>query len=156
MVTKAFVEELISPHKVRVRIPLFDRPVNDPYSKETKDLNIATISTLPNCSMNYKVGDVVYVAFEDNSSDKVVVIGSLSNTNESTTFPDFLASKLNVIDEVKLPSSTTIGELTPEVLNYLTGLTENVQRQLNSLKEQQDILRKDLDEIIQYLNKGGN
>ena len=77
MITKAIVEEIVSPYQVKIRIPLLDRVESSPMSTNTSDLNTATICSLPNCYMNVQVGDVVFVGFEDNTYYKAVVLGHL-------------------------------------------------------------------------------
>ena len=59
MITRAIVEEIVSPYQVKVRIPLLDRAESSPMSTKKEDLNIATICSLPNCYVNMQVGDVV-------------------------------------------------------------------------------------------------
>jgi hypothetical protein len=141
MITKAIVEEIISPYKVRVRIPLLDRPTHTPLSTKTQDLNTATICTLPNCYINLQVGDVVFVGFEDNTAYKAVVLGHLCK-EAVTTYADMILNTLEVNVAAKLPANTSIGNITATQLAYLEGLTDNIQGQLNSLKQDRDRLIK--------------
>ena len=145
MITKAIVEEIISPYQVKVRIPLLDRAEATPLSTNSDDLNIATICCLPNCYMNLQVGDIVFVGFEDNTYYKAVILGHLCREATSNTYSDAAFSNLDVRSSVRLPSSTTIGSVTGDELSRLSGTTENIQKQLNSLKEQ-------IDFIIEQLN----
>lgn len=148
MITKGIVEELISPYQVRVRIPLLDGIPSDPNSTKTKDLGIATICSLPNCYLNVNLGDIVFISFEDNTRDKLLVLGVLSAENQNKTYSELTLSRLDVVNEVKLPAQTTIGNVTPEDIQKLTNLYDNVQKQLNSLKERLDIIDEKLNAFI--------
>ena len=142
MITKAIVEELISPYQVRVRVPTLDRVSNSQLSTSSENLNIATICSLPNCYPNTQVGDVVIVGFEDNTYDTAVILGHLCRSAESTTYADIKLNELFVTSIANLPHSTNIGEVSATELQCLTGLTDNIQRQLDSLKEQVQVLQE--------------
>ena len=138
MITKAIVEEIISPYQVRVRIPLLDRMQTAPLATDSSNLNIATICSLPNCYPNVNVGDVVFVGFEDNTYYKAVVLGHLCREAMSETYADVTFSSLTARGPVTLPVETTIGDVNPYELSRLQGVSENIQQQINSLKD--DIL----------------
>ena len=148
MITRAIVEEIITPHQVKVRIPVLDRAANAPMSTDNKNLNIATICTLPNCYANLQVGDVVFVGFEDNTYYKAVVLGHLSREAMSETYADVVFGSLTAHGTVQLSAATTIGEVTSEELSQLRGASKNIQQQLNDLKN-------DIAIIYEKLN-GGN
>lgn len=139
MITKAVVEEILTPYQVRVRIPILDRVSSSELSTPTEELNIATICSLPNCYINVQKGDIVFVGFEDNTYRKAVILGHLSR-EACTTYSDINLNSLVVNSEVRLPLTTYIGEVQPDQLAMLKGLTDNIQKQLDSLKEQQDRL----------------
>lgn len=144
MITKAIVEEIISPYQVRIRIPLFNRTVDSALATKTEELNIATICTLPNCYVNLQVGDVVFVGFEDNTTYRAVVLGHLSREAASSTCADLVLNSLIVNGSTQLSSSTSIGNVNSTELSCLQGVTDNIQRQLDSLKEQQRRLLKEV------------
>lgn len=144
MITKGIVEELISPYAARVRIPILDNVTNTSYGTRTEDLPIATICSLPNCTLNPQVGDIVFVAFEYNAIDKVVILGYLSAAALNDTLSDANFGNIDVSYSARLPEDTTIGSITPQEISFLSGLTDNIQKQLNSLKEQQDIILSQL------------
>lgn len=133
MITKAIVEEVLSPYQVRVRVPLLDRATHTPLATKTENLNVATICTLPNCYINVQVGDVVFVGFEDNTSYKAVILGHLSK-EATTTYADMILNSLEVTTKTKLSSDTSIGDITPLEISYLHGLSDNIQNQIDSLK----------------------
>lgn len=137
MITKAIVEEIISPYEVRVRIPLLDRQKNTTLSTKTEDLNIATICTLPNCYCNPQVGDIVFVGFEDNTYYRVVILGYLCKEAMTPTYSDITFNSLQVKSSASLPEETTIGNVTSSELAKLEGVRESIQKQLDNLKEQQ-------------------
>lgn len=135
MITRAIVEEIVSPYQVKIRIPLFDRAESSPMSRKKEDLNIATICSLPNCYVNIQVGDVVFVGFEDNTYYKAVVLGHLSREAMTETYADVTFGNLVSRATALLPQETTIGNVTPLEISRLSGVSENIQSQIDSLKQ---------------------
>lgn len=89
MITKAIIEEVISEDSVRVRIPLIHKIVNVSGSTPFSELPVATICTMPGLRCLYDVGDVVYVAYEDKQSAKIVVLGELSVNFDTGAYTKF-------------------------------------------------------------------
>lgn len=145
MITKAIVEEIITPYKVRIRIPLFDNINSAAGRVNTEDLNVATICSLPNCYINVQVGDIVFVAFEDNTLYKAVILGHLSREAMTNTYADMTLGRLVVNSGATLPDATQIGEVTSEEISKLKGLRDNVQHQLDNLKELIDDISRSLE-----------
>lgn len=145
MITKAIVEEIISPYKVRVRIPLLNRTQDSPLSTKTENLNIATICSLPNCYVNLQVGDVVFVGFEDNTAYKAIVLGHLCREASGTSCADLILNRLTTNSSATLPSDTTIGSVQPTQLSYLKNLSADVQGQLDL---QQSLIDKLLQKVF--------
>ena len=136
MLTRGIIEDVLSPYKVKVRIPLLHRMDSANIATTTEDLNTATICSMPNCYINPQVGDIVFVAFEDNTYYKAVILGHLSRAAMTNTYGDFSMNSLLVNSSAKLPEETTIGSITSEELLMLSGLEGNIQKQLNNIKEQ--------------------
>ena len=149
MITKAIVEEVISPYEVRIRIPVIDRDSSSPLATKFENLNIAPVCTLPNCYPNIQVGDVVFVGFEDKTYYRAVVLGHLCRDAAYEAFPDMRVNSIEVKSHAELPSTTSIGDVTPEQLSYLQGLKDNIQLQLDDLKQS-------IAEITSKLDQGGN
>lgn len=148
MITKAIVEEIVSPYQVKIRIPLLDGAPDSHMATKTDNLNVATICSLPNCYSNLQVGDVVFVGFEDNTYYKAVVLGHLSREAMTETYADVTFNHLVARGSAVLPKDIRIGNLNYSDLEALSGITENIQKQINSLKE-------DISAIYEKL-KGGN
>lgn len=153
MITRAIVEEIITPYHVRVRIPTLDRLSSAPMSANTKDLNVATFCSLPNCYTNVQVGDVVFIGFEDNTYHKAVILGHLSREAMADTYSDVTFGNLVVKGSAMLPAYTTIGIVTPEEIAKLQGTRDNLQKQIDSLKQEVETLGTIITELR---NKGGN
>lgn len=72
MVTKGIIKTIdYSGNTCTVRVPFFETANNDEI------VSTATVSNTPGSYNGYKVGDVVWVAFENGSMDHPVVIGKL-------------------------------------------------------------------------------
>lgn len=78
MITKAIVEEIVNDYQIRVRVPVLHKITTSASATPFEELPIATVSTVPGIHIKYGVGDVVYVAYEDNLSSKLVILGELA------------------------------------------------------------------------------
>lgn len=133
MFTKAVIEEVISANRVRVRIPIFDKIASVTNSTPFEELSEATICTLPGAKDNCKVGDIVYVTFEDNDVGRPVVVGYLQREYDTGTLPSLKVGSFTAEGEVVLPGTTTIGNINFKNLSQLEELDENVQKTLDQL-----------------------
>ena len=140
MITKAVVEEVISPYQVKLRIPIFDRASSDALSTKADDLHKATICALPNCYINLQVGDIVFVGFEDNTTDKAVILGHLCKEAASSTYADVAFRSVVAKDAASLPKETCIGDVSSHDLYCLLGARDNLQKQIDAIDKIQKIL----------------
>ena len=68
MITKGIIKSIdLLGNTCTVHLPFFETAGNDPI------IETATVSNTPGSYNGYKVGDVVYVAFEDGNMDTPVV-----------------------------------------------------------------------------------
>ena len=138
MIAKAVIEEQVG-NKFKVRIPLFESAGN-----KNECILTATLSYVPGNLDSYVVGDVVFVAFENNQISNPVIIGKLylgpekQNTNLSQ------ASVLNVINEAKLPNQTSIGEFSPAQVYSALKNSEIYEGRVTNLEKQMKSLLDDL------------
>ena len=114
MVTRAYITETdLENSRVRVRMPIFDGIPNSTDSiLGDYDLCWATILYTPGIEVNYQVGDVVVVAFEDNNAGLPIVIGFLKLRGENKNIPSRVYAtfkELTVEDTMVAPTKTTIG-----------------------------------------------
>lgn len=75
------------------------------------ELNWAAIVCIPGLEIEYKVGDIVVVGFEDNDLGSPIVLGylKLSNTKlESRLYGEF--KEVQVTDSLVAPTNTLIGK----------------------------------------------
>lgn len=142
MITKAIVEDILSPYEVKIRVPLLDGASTSPLSTKDSNLNIATICSLPNCYINVQVGDVVFVGFEDNTYYKAVVLGHLSREAMSDTYADVTFGNMSILSSAILPKETSISEVTYNELSTLLGVRDNLQKQIDSLKDEISVLNE--------------
>lgn len=144
MVTKAIVEQLIDPYHVRVRIPSLDRTLDSSVHTLTENLNIALVCTIPGCDPNIKVGDVVFVSFDDYSENQIVIIGHLYTSYKETPLCDMAMHSLIVNDKALLPYDTSVGDVTCDEIRSLQGARYSLQEQIDRLSSQLDDLSKQL------------
>lgn len=147
MLFKGTVEQLVTPVTVRVRIPFLHKISSSLSYTATQDLPTAHICTLPNTHINLKIGDVVIVGFENNDLSRPMILGHLFTETESSTFASPIFSSLEVLQDTKLGSNTSIGQISSQDIYCLAGIKENIQQQINQLKNELAILREDMNKL---------
>lgn len=138
MVTKAFIiGHDYGSFIYRVRIPLFETAGLNP-GKETflsSSIFDATSSYQPGNLNSLRVGDCVFVSFEDNRMGKPVIIGKLYSGHEDAPTDAVNASTISVSDRATLPADTTVGGMSvariaqecQSAIGLLTGKVEKVE-----------------------------
>lgn len=140
MITRAYITEVLSASKVRVRIPLYDRMPQSSSATANENLSIATICSPPNVIYNPNVGDVVFVGFEDNDMGMPVVLGYLVQNAQSA--PAVSAIDITAVNSAHMPQDTTIGSVKPQEIRTLENITGNIQSQIDALSARMDSLAK--------------
>lgn len=141
MVTKAIVDEILTPYLIKVRIPLIDGAENSRDGTLKENLCESTICSLPNSSNLVSIGDIVYVAFEDGDYAKPVIIGHLIKESKNIVYPDIESRVFKVYSMADLPKETTIGSVLPIEIEKLSGIKSNIQKQIDYLQEQINALK---------------
>lgn len=107
MITRAIIiDKDLSIGKVKVKIPIL-QGIGDGGI----DINWASIIYFPGIDIDYQIGDVVEIGFEDNDAGKPVVLGFLKLRNkeiDSRVYGTF--KELNVEDKFESPTNTLIGK----------------------------------------------
>lgn len=135
MVTRAIIEEIVETNKYRVRIPTLNRSEYSPLGTSFDNLYIATVSMMPNCKPNFQIGDAVFVAFENNSESKPVIIGQLLRDENTSLNPIINCDSISITSGAQLPYTTSIGGVTPSEIECLKGINKNLQFQLEILEQ---------------------
>lgn len=133
MITKGIVEEILSPTQIKVRIPLLHQSKDASMHTSTKELPTASICTLPSIMPNIKLGDIVWVSFEDRDSGKPIILGYLPIEKNGKTLTDIKTDSIVVNGSSSLGYDTKIGDVTSSEIQYLRGLRGNIQGQLDVL-----------------------
>lgn len=133
MLTKGIVEKLIDSYKIKVRIPVYNKPNYVNGATSTDNLYEACICTLPNCSINVQVGDIVILGFEDDDTSQPIILGCLYAKDITDSKIDLISNSLQALNSATLPQNTSIGKVTARDLGYLTGLKSNVQGQIDTI-----------------------
>ena len=107
MITRAIIiDKDLSIGKVKVKIPIL-QGIGDGGI----DINWASIIYFPGIDIDYQIGDVVEIGFEDNDAGKPVVLGFLKLRNkeiDSRVYGTF--KELNIEDKFEAPTNTLIGK----------------------------------------------
>ena len=134
MVTRGIVEAVLNEYSYKVRIPIFDRIEADAEHTDYNSLSTAVASIPKGLNNSIKVGDVIFLTFENNNLTEPIIIGQLYReaiTNDVTAA--FSGRYLEITDEAKLPSNTTIGTLSYDKLFMLSNVKYDIQRQIDKL-----------------------
>lgn len=136
MIARGIVEKIYEPNKVAVRIPVFDKSSTSNSRTPTDQLGVASICVLPNCIPNVRVGDLVYVGFENNDVSSPVIIGYMYIDKDYLTKQGLSANSLVVDSSAILPEQTTIGNVTAQEIQCLSGMNTNIQAQILYILEE--------------------
>ena len=129
MITKAIIKEKVG-NKFKVRIPLFESAGN-----LNEIIFTATVCYEPGNLEAYNLGDIVFVAFENNEIKKPVIIGKLYLGEEENPRAEFLAAKLNISTSAVLPANTSIGNITPEELYTAIKNNDSFEYRIEQLEK---------------------
>lgn len=133
MITRAIVDSIVDSYHVRIRIPEIDRVDYVSTKTSKKELNVATICTLPRSNISFEPGDVVYVAFEDMDKSKVVILGTLFRDALNNSNIDLTSQELKILKSAELPAETNIGDVTPVQIEYLKHIKNDISSIINRL-----------------------
>ena len=124
MLCKAIVEQVLSIHEARVRIPIYHQIASSPFATLTEDLPIATISTIPGISYALHAGDIVYVDFELDQRENPVIVGVLSR-DDSPSSSNIEAQSLKVDVNCDLPENV-FADIDSKYANVLDTINDNL------------------------------
>ena len=135
MVTKGIVEEIINIYQAKVRLPVYDGFADTKNATPSNELTIASICNIPNIYNTIAVGDIVYVAFEDNDLGNPVILGQLYK-EEMNTLADIKLNSANINQltvnkNASLPQNTSIGSISSKEIAALSGIKDNIQNQID-------------------------
>jgi len=137
MITKGQVEEVLyTNNKLKVRVPIFETA-----GSSIKSIVECTVCHEPGIIDGYKIGDIVYVAFENNLIDQGVVIGKLYIDKDKAEDASYASlNNLKVTEKVVLPSTTTIGSINfqklSEYFNFVNNTIDEKDISVNSIQFQ--------------------
>ena len=110
IVTKAYIKELpeSGSNIFKVEVPLMEDNTG------TEAIFDALLSTPPGIYKGLKVGDAVFVTFEDDMYNTAIILGSLFTEipTESSTYE--ILNDLKVTDAASLPPQTRFGDYTAQ------------------------------------------
>ena len=134
MITRAIIQQCVSPFTYKVRIPIFDRIEEASHHTANENLLTAVASVNKGCNDQFQVGDIVFIAFENNDLGQPVIIGHLYRENilKDKLGPILNARNLIVDGNTSLSTSTKIGEIDYQKLYYLKNVTGDIQNLLDS------------------------
>ena len=152
MITKAIVESIVDKYTIKVRIPRLDRTEYSSMRTPTEYLNEAIICTLGNYDPNIKVGDIVFVALDDQNEDEVIILGYLYREKRTEAYADVILGDLNIKNRATLPIETYIGNVKPIELSYIQGATGNLQSQITYLQDRVNKLMELTTSLVNEIN----
>ena len=131
MFTKAIIQSISTDGtRCTVRMPLFETAAN-PNPVEAD----ALINITPGLFNNLTVGDVVFIAFEENAIEKPIIIGKLFR---GVTVEDNIHGGSAVLDTLKVRSNMTIPAST---VYEFPASVQNTYKDLNTPKKVADYIK---------------
>lgn len=112
MITKGYILDYstTSKNRFKVRIPYFESAgIGKNHSYTQSVFEDVPISYSPGNIAGFKIGDCVFIAFEDSSFDKPVIIGKLYLGKEKESSNYQFSSVLEVTQRATLPKNTSFG-----------------------------------------------
>lgn len=153
MITKAIVDSIVDKYTIKVRIPRIDRVLQTSMRTSDDHLSEALICTLSNCDPNIRVGDIVFVALDDQNEDEVIILGYLYREKRTEAYCDLILNELRVCNKVILPKNTSIGDVNANDIIHLKNTKDNIQLQIDSLVTELSNLKIKLDALLPQLKE---
>lgn len=153
MIVRGIVESKFK-NQAKVRIPVFDKVYTAALGVDYDSLSTAAICVPPKFKMDIKLGDLVYVLFEENNKQKPVIIGYMFNEDNSTSSANIL--DLSAETSAVFSENTSIGDVTSDSIKFLEGIDKNLQETINERKENVNINNNNINNIYNINNKNKN
>ena len=141
MIKKGIVEEIIDQYSVRVRIPQFHGIKGSAGATKTEEILPATICTVPNININFRINDIVIVGFENDDFSKPLILGALYAEGNNRSTLDIRADTLTV--DIK-----TILETDSDVMRLDGKIEEISELDLKDIFEDIKYLKHEFSQII--------
>lgn len=151
MITKAIIKEVTNgtSNLYKVYVPLL-RSAND----EEKDATyLATLCFTNGVIYSLKVGDVVFIEFEDNYYNKPVILGKLYTGKEDLKVvpTQIVVKSLKVLEKTELGKDTAIGNFDANdmniALNNSLGTIDGVNTNVINLNESIKEVKENVDSV---------
>ena len=128
MITRAIITDRdISNAKLKVRIPILEGTRNTQNESLTEySESWASILCIPGMDIEYQIGDIVVIGFEDNDIGKPIVLGYLMLRGQSVPDSKIYGrfKEVAVYEKFEAPTNTTIGKTSYQ---QLFDVTDNNQ-----------------------------
>ena len=147
MLVKALVQEVISPHLVKVRIPSINKIEGVNGATPNNELSTASVCSLPNIITDVHPGDIVVLGFENDNISNPIVIGHLSIKGESKSITNIKCDELVALGDVSLGKHTSIGDITPKNIECLRNQTSNINDTFQVMTKSIEEIRGQLDAL---------
>lgn len=139
MITRAIVDSVLDSYTFKIRIPILNRTSSSTVKTSSALLPEAVVCCSPGYSMNLQPGDVVIVARDDTEKDWTI-LGLLFTSSMRESTADLVLNDLRVVNAVTLPDNTSIGSVSNKNIQCLSGVKENIQKQLDEIVRRLDEL----------------
>lgn len=130
MIQKGIIKELLlNENRILVRIPILE-------SAGGQEVVLSClIMNQPGIVNGYQVGDVIFVAFENQDLDTPIVIGKLYTGTNNLSSSAFIGDSLTVSGKTTLSTECNIGEVSYIELSSIKYLIEQVEKLNNRVDE---------------------
>lgn len=142
---RAFVEEVVSPHKVKVRIPIINKIEGVNGATPVDELYYSCVCTPPGMTEDIVAGDVVILGFEENDYARPILLGFLSMDNDmQQSHTDMCCGDLVAKGTVSFGDQVQIGNLNYANLETLIGQKDNIKDTFATISTDIENLKTDV------------
>lgn len=152
MIVRGFVEAIVDDTHVKVRVPKVNKMEGAVGATPTAELAIGVVCTPPGYSPRLRRGDAVIIGYENDDESSPVVLGLLFTLNNDTT-ANVKVDSLKVKVDTNLSENTTIGNVSKENIQFLQGLRDNAQSQLDLLSHTASMHQDAIDQLFDITDK---
>ena len=148
MVTKGvIISKIEGTNKFNVRVPIFENVGNSSVLDDPKSpAYAAAVCYTPGMLENYLPGDIVYITFENNELDNLIIIGKLYQGEDVGNVGFAKIDKLEVGSDTELNGNVRVNGVMLSTLNDHNQAISNIQ---NFIKNQSNKNNKMGDWVIE-------
>lgn len=124
--------ELKVDNKFEIYVPIFCSAGESRYLPTSAAIMKATLCYNPGVDNGYRVGDIVFISFENNEMGQPVILGKLYLNDGSDLTSNINGDELSISSNAKLPINTKIGDISGNDIAKLFRIVANLKNVIDN------------------------